>query len=156
MKRQYPSIVLAVAMAGYAVFAGAAESVPSAELKQSQGRVFVGQDKAMGLAQEGKLLYPGDRVVTVSGASADIVYTDGCRVSLPQNSLLSIGGVEQCRAGLALVRSVEGFSGAVGGTVQENVAAGVALGVVGAVVITGLATDGGSDQVFIPSPPVSQ
>lgn len=110
MKRQSCNVGLAVVFASCAAVVVAAEPVPSATLKQLQGRVFLGQGKSMGLAQEGMSVYAGNRVATVSGGEATVVYPDGCSVNLPENSLLIIGGAEQCRANQAMVRATAGFS----------------------------------------------
>jgi len=98
---------LALALVGYAAAASAAE--PSAMLRQMQGRVFVSQATTMGLARDGMPLYVGNRVVAVAGGGAQVVYANGCTVAIPANSVLAIGGADQCRAGQALVRSTAGF-----------------------------------------------
>ncbi|WP_295577858.1 hypothetical protein [uncultured Lamprocystis sp.] len=96
--------------------------MPSATLKQLQGRVLVGHDTAMKTAQDGMPLYPGNRVVAVAGAGARVVYANGCTVALPANSVLTIEGADQCRAGRALVRTTAGFQGkAIGQTLDPAV-----------------------------------
>jgi len=91
---------------------GASAMEPAAVLRQPQGRVFVGQGSAMTLAQDGMPLYPGNRVVAVSGGRAEIAYSEGCVVALPENSLLAVKGADQCRLGQIQVRATGGFQNA--------------------------------------------
>ncbi|MDS4058812.1 MAG: hypothetical protein RKP73_09585 [Candidatus Contendobacter sp.] len=81
-------------------------------LRQSQGKVFVSQGSAMTLAREGMPLYAGNRVITVSGGRAEVVYLEGCVVALPENSLLAVRGSDQCRLGQSQVRATGGFQSA--------------------------------------------
>ncbi|MEZ5577752.1 MAG: hypothetical protein R3F44_19785 [Candidatus Competibacteraceae bacterium] len=98
---------LALALAGYVTEAGALE--PSAVLRQMQGRVFVGQTTTMELARDDLPLYAGNRVVAVAGGQAEVVYSDGCAVAVPENSLLVVEGPRQCRQGRVSVRTIDGF-----------------------------------------------
>jgi hypothetical protein len=118
---RYTRVGLTLTLAGYVAVAASA-AVPSATLKQLQGRVLVGHDTAMKTAQEGMPLYPGNRLVAVAGGGAQVVYVNGCTVALPANSVLTIGGADQCRAGRALVRTTAGFqSKAIGQTLDPAV-----------------------------------
>ncbi|MFO1422316.1 MAG: hypothetical protein U1F70_01485 [Candidatus Competibacteraceae bacterium] len=85
---------------------------PAAVVRQPQGKVFISQGSAMVLAQEGKPLYAGNRVITVSGGRTEVAYADGCVVALPENSLLAVKGSDQCRLGQAQVRATGGFQNA--------------------------------------------
>ncbi|WP_295392324.1 hypothetical protein [uncultured Thiodictyon sp.] len=107
MKIRYKSAGLTLMLAGYAVAASAVE--PSATLKQLNGRVFVGQSTTTGPARDAMPLYAGNRVMSVAGGTAQVVYPDGCAVALPENSLLTIGGADQCRTAQAVVRTTAGF-----------------------------------------------
>ncbi len=107
MKTQAMTVSLALVLAGYAAVASAME--PSAVLRRSQGRVFVGQATTMGPAQDGLPLYAGNRVVAVAGGRAEVVYPDGCAVAVPENGLLAIGEPGQCRQSQARVRTIDGF-----------------------------------------------
>ncbi|WP_295455964.1 hypothetical protein [uncultured Thiodictyon sp.] len=122
MKTRYTSVGLALTLAGYAVTASAVE--PSATLKQLNGRVFVAQAAATGLARNTMPLYAGNRVMAVTGGAAQVVYPDGCTVALPENSMLVIGAADQCRTGQALVRTTAGFQDkAVGQVVRQSLSA---------------------------------
>jgi hypothetical protein len=107
MKTRYNDVWLAMTLAVCATAAGAVE--PSATLRQPQGRVFVDQSPAMWPGRDEMPLYPGNRVITVMGGGGEVVYVDGCTVTLPENSLLVIGCAPQCRAGLAVVRTAASF-----------------------------------------------
>ncbi len=110
MMKRYITTTLVACLAGYA--AGASALEPSAVVRQPQGKVFISQGSAMTLAQEGMSLYAGNRVIAVSGGRAEIAYTDGCVVALPENSLLAVKGSNQCRVGQAQIRATGGFRNA--------------------------------------------
>ena len=110
MKKRYLTTSLVACLVGYA--AGASAMDPVAVLRQPQGKVFISQGSAMATAQEGMPLYAGNRVITVSGGRAEVAYADGCIVALPENSLLAVKGVDQCRLGQAQVRATGGFQNA--------------------------------------------
>ena len=103
------SLVVALAAMGFATASVAAD--PSAVLQQIDGRVLVGQNNTTVPGQEGMKLFEGARVIAVDGASAKLVYADGCTVSLPQNSMMTIAGAGQCSAGLAKAGKTEGLNG---------------------------------------------
>lgn len=103
-------IMTSLALAGYA--AGVSAADPSAMLQQPTGRVFVGQTTVMTKAQQGMPLYAGNRVVAATGGGAKVIYPDGCAVALPENSLLTIGNPNQCKAGQAAIHTVGGFQNA--------------------------------------------
>jgi hypothetical protein len=98
---------LTALLGGMTLMAWAAD--PVAVLQQPQGKVFVSQGKVMAPVQQSLPLYPGNRVIVASGGRAEIVYTDGCMVALPENSLLAIQGADQCRLSQAQVRATGGF-----------------------------------------------
>jgi hypothetical protein len=106
------SIILITAVACYVSIASAGE--PSATLKLVKGRVLVRHSQMGTMAQDGTAVHAGDQVFAVAGASAQIVYPDGCALTLPEYSLLAIEGPKQCSAGLAQVQSTKGFKKAVG------------------------------------------
>ncbi len=107
MKMRYAITGLTIALAGYA--AGASAADPSAVLQQPKGRVFVEQTTAMTPARHDMPLYVGNRVVVTAGGGVTVVYADGCTVTLPENSLLAIGGPSQCKNGRAVAHTIGGF-----------------------------------------------
>ena len=78
-------------------------------LRQMQGRVFVGQTTTMEDWLGMSCPYAGNRVVAVAGGQAEVVYSDGCAVAVPENSLLVVEGPRQCRQGRVRVRTIDGF-----------------------------------------------
>jgi len=110
MMKRYITTSLAVCLVGYA--AGARAMDPAAVVRQPQGKVFISQGSAMALAQDGMPLYAGNRVIAVSGGRAEVAYSDGCVVALPENSLLAVKGADQCRLGQAQVRATSSFQSA--------------------------------------------
>ncbi|MFZ1640254.1 MAG: hypothetical protein WAV07_02225 [Candidatus Contendobacter sp.] len=111
---------LAALLGGAALIASAAD--PVAVLQQPQGKVFISQGKAMVPVQPGIAVYPGNRVVTAASGGVSVVYADGCKVILPENSLLVLGGPKQCEVGLARVRTIDGFQSARIGQAPDPVA----------------------------------
>jgi len=107
--RKVSSLIIALTALGFATASVAAD--PSAVLQQVNGRVLVGQNDTTVPGQEGMKLFAGTRVVAVSGAWAKLVYTDGCTVNLPQNSMMTVAGPGQCSAGKALAAKTEGLNG---------------------------------------------
>lgn len=107
MKTRLGMVGLAIVLGGYAVGASAVE--PSAVLQQPEGRVFVGQATTMAPAQHGMPLYAGNRVVVTAKGSVKVAYVDGCSVALAENSLLVIGGPDQCETGGAVAHTTSGF-----------------------------------------------
>lgn len=107
MKTRLGMVGLAIVLGGYAVGASAKE--PSAVLQQPEGRVFVSQATAMAPAQHGMPLYAGNRVVVTAKGGAKVVYADGCSVALAENSLLVIGGPDQCKTGQSVAYTTGGF-----------------------------------------------
>ena len=101
---------LTVLLGGMTLMAWAAD--PVAVLRQPQGKVFVSQGKVMAPVQQSLPLYAGNRVIVASGGRAEIAYPEGCVVALPENSLLAVKGVDQCRLGQAQVRATGGFQNA--------------------------------------------
>ncbi|MEZ5574097.1 MAG: hypothetical protein R3F44_00045 [Candidatus Competibacteraceae bacterium] len=100
---------LALALAGYVTEAGALGHRPC--YGRCRDEVTVGQTTTMELARDDLPLYAGNRVVAVAGGQAEVVYSDGCAVAVPENSLLVVEGPRQCRQGRVSVRTIDGFSG---------------------------------------------
>lgn len=152
MNTKYVNLCVAIALAGCLRSAGAEDASaprpevqgrafveqdaattadPSATLREVQGKVFVEQNATSELGRDAMSLYPGDRVIAVAGGEAQVVFPDGCTVTLPENSTVLIGCAPQCRAGLAIVRSTVGqqMMGLGSGTIAGIAALAVAAGV---------------------------
>ncbi len=113
MGKRYVVTSLLACLAGYAAGASAAgpAAEPAAVLRQPQGKVFISQNSATVLAQDGMPLYAGNRVIAVSGGRAEVVYADDCVVALPENSLLSVKEIGSCQSGKAKPKAhpIKGF-----------------------------------------------
>lgn len=70
----------------------AAEPVKVAALGDVSGKVMVNQGRGFVAAKPGMEIRAGDRIVTLDGASAKLVYGDGCLADLKENNLLSVDG----------------------------------------------------------------
>ena len=91
----------AFALAFFAAPAFAAGS-PVATLGQQQGTVMVNQGEVFATATENQALSAGDRVLVMEGASATLVFSDGCELPLVEGSLLEVGAASPC-AGLVML-----------------------------------------------------
>jgi len=104
MKIAHKTIGLTVILVGYGAAAVAATA--SALIYQLQGQVLVTKTTTTVTARNDMALYAGDRIAAVGGA-VTVVYPDGCRVTVPANSTLSIGAANQCSTGQAKVQTVK-------------------------------------------------
>lgn len=153
MKSCFKVVGLSIVLAGYTASAGAVE--PSAMVQQPKGQVFVGQAKTMTPARHAMPLYLGNRVIVATGKTT-VRYPDGCTVSMSENSLLSISGPNQCKAGQAVVRVVDSFKdpriGQAGPTGIGTGVSGLTIAGVtfGAIVLTaGIASSGDSSSTQV-------
>jgi len=103
MKISDAAVGLALVLAGYGVTAGAA----TARVAQTAGRVLVTQTTATVPAQVDMPLSTGDRIAVVGSSAATVVYTNGCSVTMPANSMLTVGGVTQCSSAQAQVQTTQ-------------------------------------------------
>lgn len=134
------SFSLALALCAATALPAAAASQGLAQVSAVKGDVRLASGGAMQAAAEGATLKAGDRVVARTG-SARIAYADGCVVTAPAGTLLTVGKASPCASGQGLVApgaaaafSIPGFSK--WDTGAYFAAAGVA--VLGASLIAGL------------------
>ena len=131
---------LAAALAGL-MFTGA--SVASAQdaaaslatLSKAEGKVMVDKGEGFASATANAKLNQGDRVITLGGSNAEIVFADGCRAQLKENNMMEISAEQGCKAAIAKVTPAAAGAGAAAGTPASQfigplVAAGVVIGVV--------------------------
>ena len=120
--------VTAIAAAVMGVsFASVAENAGT-QIKALQLPVMINQAGTYVEAQTNMLVYPGDRLMAMSGGSVTVVYSNGCAQSVSDNEIVQVGTAESCSA---LVEAGTNFQvGAAG-------AAGGAAGAAGAVGVTG-------------------
>ncbi len=131
---------LAAALAGL-MFAGAA-SVATAQdaaaglatLSKAEGKVMVDKGEGFTSATANIKLNQGDRVITLGGSNAEIVFADGCRAQLKPNNMMTISAEQGCKAAIAQVSPAAAGAGTAAGTpasqyVGPLVAAGIVIGV---------------------------
>ncbi|KFN45257.1 hypothetical protein [Arenimonas composti] len=100
MKRLALSVVLSlVAPAAFA--AG-----PVASLTAQEGVVMVNQGQEFVTATEAQALQPGDTVMVMEGASASLVFNDGCALPIASGSMLVVPEQSTCAGAVADVRKV--------------------------------------------------
>lgn len=69
---------------------------PVGTLARIQGIAFVSQGAQYIAGREGMALKEGDRVMVMDGGNATISYVDGCKYSLGDNEVLSLGATSTC------------------------------------------------------------
>lgn len=89
-----------LSLVGALVFAvGAqAESAGVATLTQVTGKVMVNKGKGYVAAKSGMSLGDNDRLITLDGSSAAVLYGDGCSSNVKANSVLAVSKALGCKA----------------------------------------------------------
>ncbi len=90
MKLKIPTLMLAIALGG-ATGAQAAEKIVLASLGEVSGKVMINQGRGFVAARAGMDVSVGDRLIALDGASAQVVYKDGCVTQLKERNLLPVG-----------------------------------------------------------------
>ncbi len=89
MSLKISPLLLAVAL-GAVSGAQAAEKIVLASLGDVNGKVMINQGRGFVAARPGMEVSVGDRVIALEGASAKVVYKDGCVTSLKERNLLPV------------------------------------------------------------------
>jgi hypothetical protein len=110
----------------------------TATLRDLNGKVLVNKGDGLISGKEGAPLMDGDRIVTLDKSSAEIVFDDGCTITLKENRVLVIDMDLGCKA---LPLASNGAAVATGGF-NAAAAALIGAGVVGA----GIAIGGGNNN----------
>jgi hypothetical protein len=131
---------IAAALAGL-MFVGAsslasAQETPAslATLNKADGKVMVDKGTGFVSATANTPLNQGDRVVTLGGSGAEIVFADGCKSELKENHMMVISAEQGCKAAIAKVTPAAAGAGAASGTPTSQIvgpllAAGLVVGV---------------------------
>ncbi len=82
-------LLLAMAL-GTVTGAQAAEKFVLAALGDVSGKVMINQGRGFVAARPGMEVSVGDRVIALEGASAQVVYKDGCVTNLKERNLLPV------------------------------------------------------------------
>lgn len=100
MQRMHRSLAfLATSLALLAASAASAQTAAPlqvASLGPVTGKVMINKGKGFVAARPGTVLAPGDRLISLNGSTAAIVYPDGCVAELGENSLLAVDKRTQC------------------------------------------------------------
>jgi hypothetical protein len=104
-----------------------------ATLNKAEGKVMVDKGTGFVSATANTPLNQGDRVITLGGSGAEVVFADGCKAQLKENHMMVISAEQGCKAAIAKVTPAA--AGAAAGTpasqiVAPLVAAGIVIGVV--------------------------
>jgi hypothetical protein len=83
------------ALAATAAYAG--PNVQLASLASVDGKILVNQGHGYVAAKPGMMLSDGDRVIALDGASAAVVYADGCVTKLKENNVLAMSQAAGCK-----------------------------------------------------------
>jgi len=133
------------------LFAGQAlaAAAPAARLASVDGPVLVNQGAGFTPVTESTVLHPGDRLLSLRGAHAHLIYANGCAVSLKANAMLTVADMAHgasCKVASGQVADTDftgdqaqaagaAAGGAAGGTVgglSTLTLVGVGVGTVGA------------------------
>ncbi len=146
--------IIASLMAGQAFAAS-----PTARLTSVDGPVLVNQGAGFAPLTESTVLHPGDRLLSLRGAHAHLIYANGCAVALKANAMLTVADMAHgasCKAAAAQVADTDftgdqaqaagaaaaasGASAGAAGGLSTLAVAGITAGAVGAGVGVAAAT----------------
>jgi hypothetical protein len=107
--RQLPTVLASL------LFLGASNLVPAADepaqvatLNKAKGTVMVDQGKGFFSSKAPAKLNEGDRVITLDGSDAEIVFNDGCKTELKANNMIVIALNPGCKAAIVAVNGAAG------------------------------------------------
>ena len=120
-----------------------AAQAPVATIAQQDGTVMVNQGEVFATAADQQALQAGDRVMVMEGASATLVFADGCELPLAEGSLLEVGAASPCAGDVAQVQSVgASYAQAVGDGESNQAWGNVVFGIAAAGSFYWLGKDG--------------
>lgn len=134
------SFSLALALFAAAALPAAAASSDVARLSAVKGDVRLASASGLTVAGKGAALTAGDRIVARSG-SASIAYADGCVVTAPAGTMITIGAASPCAGAAGLVTPGSSAALSIPGLSKWDASAYVAaagVAVLGASLIAGL------------------
>lgn len=169
-KSKLTAVAVALAAIAAAGSASAAEPMKVAALGDVSGKVMVNQGRGFVSAKPGMEIRSGDRIVALDGASAQVVYGDGCVTDLKENNLLSVDGkgcatkpVNPRGENIKLAQAIGGVAQAGGGAAAAGGAAGGGaaasaglagfLPLVGGAIVVGAAVNSANDDDSTPISP---
>jgi len=117
----------------------------AAALDRIEGSALVNQGEQYVSAREGMSVKTGDRLMVMSGGSVVISYSDGCRYTLGENRILTIGTSSAC-SGEQNNQRVGPSYAAIGGAAATTPVWVVPTSIVGTIAVSGVALDTGSNN----------
>lgn len=92
--------LLVVAGLGFCLQAASHASEPGsvATIDGAEGTVMVDHGKGFVTSKVGEKLYENDRVITLEGASAKVLFADGCAANLKSNNMIVVKAEPGCKA----------------------------------------------------------
>lgn len=93
----------------------ASPDIPVATVAAVSGEVMLARHAHIGPAEQGAMLRPGDRLMTMDRSDVLIAFADGCSQRLADNSLLAIRETSGCGQSSGLPRSFRQAIGDPGG-----------------------------------------
>ena len=97
MKTKLMTVTAITAALLGASFATVAENTET-QITALQLPVMINQTGTYVDAQTNMLVYPGDRLMAMSGGSVTVVYANGCAQSVSSNEIVQVGTPESCNA----------------------------------------------------------
>jgi len=93
----------ALLLLGSTNMASAQEPAAVATLNKADGTVMVDSGKGFVSSKANAVLNEGDRVITLGGSGAEIVFADGCKVQLKANNMMAIAMNPGCKGAIVAV-----------------------------------------------------
>jgi hypothetical protein len=113
--RTIQTTLAALLFAASTVALAQGEPAQVATLNKAEGTVMVDQGKGFVSSKVNAALREGDRVITLSGSGAEIVFADGCRAQLKANNMMTIALNPGCKAAIVSVNGAAATGGATAG-----------------------------------------
>lgn len=103
-KHSIAGAIAALMLAGASTMASAQDAPAGlATLSKAEGTVMVDHGKGFVTSTVNATLNEGDRVITLDGSGAEIVFGDGCKSQLKANHMIVISAAQGCKAAIASV-----------------------------------------------------
>jgi hypothetical protein len=130
-----------LAVIGSLLAGQALAAAPAARLASVDGPVLVNQGAGFTPVTDATVLHPGDRLLSLRGAHAYLIYANGCAVSLKANAMLTVADMAHgasCKVAASQVADTD-FTGDQAQAAAGAAAAGGGAGA-GAAGVAGLST----------------
>ena len=120
----------------------------TAELETVNGTAMVSEGSRYIEGQQGRALAEGDRVIALENSKVVLTFQDGCRYTLKDGEVLTVGGQSPCSREASPPDNSLPAASADSGDTDPNI---YALGLIGAAAIAAVAFDtGGDGPRFLP------